>query len=339
MGRQHLLAVVALIAAAAAGLARFPGPVETSAAADRSAEPASNLKVATFNIRYGTAADGANAWPNRRDMVFDVLREMDADVIGLQEALRFQLDEIAAMPGYVEIGVGRADGLASGEYSPLFVRAERFAVAAAGTFWLSEMPEEPGSRTWGNRIPRICTWARLVSRSLPGSGAGDDGETASDAAQATRAPRAIWVYCVHLDHLSAPSRQRAVEQIAAHLQDRREAFRHEPVVLMGDFNAGEASSPLQYLRGEAERASDANAWPGYTPPGSPRLVDTYRAIHPERVEAGTFSAFRMGATDGEKIDHVLVSKGIEVVDAGIDRTSRDGRYPSDHFPVWAVVKF
>jgi hypothetical protein len=32
-----------------------------------------------------------------------------------------------------------------------------------------------------------------------------------------------------------------------------------------------------------------------------------------------------------------VSPGWKIVEAGIDRTQRDGRYPSDHFPVTALV--
>jgi endonuclease/exonuclease/phosphatase family metal-dependent hydrolase len=281
-----------------------------------------SLKAVTFNIRYGTADDGPNAWPHRREMVIDLLRDMDADVIGLQEALRFQLDEIeAALPGYVEIGVGRNDGLTAGEYAPLLVRSERFAVAAAGTFWLSDTPEEPGSRSWGNGIPRICTWARLIEKSP------EEGQAA-----------AVWVYVVHMDHISAGSRQRGAELIAAQMRDRPAPYADEPIMLMGDFNTGEATPPLQFLRGEIERASE-EMWPGYEPPKSPKLVEAFRAVHPDAQEVGTFTAFRIGATTGEKIDHLLVSKGAKVLDAGIDRTSRDGRYPSDHFPVWAVVKF
>src|SRR5690348_511311 len=53
------------------------------------AEP---IRVMTFNIRYGTAPDGENAWPKRRDLVVKVIKESDPDAIGLQEALRDQLD-------------------------------------------------------------------------------------------------------------------------------------------------------------------------------------------------------------------------------------------------------
>ena len=89
----------------------------------------------SFNIRYGTADDGADAWPRRRAMVFDVVRGFDGDVVGVQEALRFQLDELgAAFPGYAEIGVGRDDGRTAGEYSAILYRRGRFEVLEEGTF-------------------------------------------------------------------------------------------------------------------------------------------------------------------------------------------------------------
>lgn len=285
-------------------------------ASDRAEGARLELDVVSFNIRYGTAADGENGWEHRREMVTGVLARLDADIVGLQEALRFQLDEIEqAVPGYVEIGVGRDDGATRGEYSALLVRAERFAIDSSGTFWLSDTPEVPGSRSWGNGITRICTWARLVEK---------------------ESGRGVYVFNTHLDHQSQPSRERSAELIAERIAER--AHTDEPVVLMGDLNAGEDNPAVRYLRGESERASDAAAWPGHEPAGSPRLVDTFRAVHPDAAEAGTFNGFEPGATGGEKIDHILVSEGAEVVEAGIDRTSENGRYASDHFAVWARVR-
>jgi endonuclease/exonuclease/phosphatase family metal-dependent hydrolase len=50
-----------------------------------------------------------------------------------------------------------------------------------------------------------------------------------------------------------------------------------------------------------------------------------------------FSGFKFGVTTGDKIDYVLVPPGTEVLEAAIVRTSRNDRYPSDHFPVVARV--
>ncbi|MHC4206894.1 MAG: exonuclease/endonuclease/phosphatase family protein, partial [Planctomycetota bacterium] len=104
------------------------------------------LRVMSFNIRYGSANDGENHWKNRKEMVFDVIRNHPSDVVGLQEALRFQIDEIRKEhPIYGEIGVAREDGNNEGEYSSILYRTDRFGVGESGTFWFSDTPEVAGS--------------------------------------------------------------------------------------------------------------------------------------------------------------------------------------------------
>jgi endonuclease/exonuclease/phosphatase family metal-dependent hydrolase len=67
--------------------------------------------------------------------------------------------------------------------------------------------------------------------------------------------------------------------------------------------------------------------------------DTYRVAHPKETEVGTANAFKFGNTKGEKIDYIFVEPGTEVLSADIERASADGRYPSDHFPVIARIRF
>ena len=43
------------------------------------------LKIMSFNIRYGTAADGAHSWQFRKELVVDRIRAFDPDVLGIQE--------------------------------------------------------------------------------------------------------------------------------------------------------------------------------------------------------------------------------------------------------------
>ena len=264
------------------------------AASTAAAEP---LTVMTFNIRYGTANDGDNHWKLRKDFLFDVMRQHDADVVGLQEALDFQIREItAALPFYSVVGVGRDDGRLKGEYAAILVRKDRFNVAEAGTFWFSDTPAVPGSMHWGNKITRIATWARLIDR---------DGS-------------AFYVFNVHLDHQSQPSREKSVDLLASRIDAR--AFAAEPVVVTGDFNVGEDNVAIQKLI------------------GTKKYVDTFRVMHPDVKDAGSFSGFKFGSISGPKIDYVLVPPGTEVMSAEIVRTSRDNKYPSDHFPVVARVR-
>lgn len=271
-------------------------------AATQTPPVATPLTVMSFNIRYGTANDGENHWSRRRDLVFDVIREAGADLVGLQEALAFQIDEIvAALPVYAVVGVGRDDGRARGEFAAILFRRDRLRVAESGTFWFSDTPTVPGSVSWGNTITRIATWARFVDR---------DG-------------RAFWHFNVHLDHQSQPSRERSAELLRDLV--RAHAGAAEPVIVTGDFNVGETNPALRTLIG-----ADAGA--------PARLVDTYRVRHPDDTVVGTFTGFKFGATTGDKIDYVLASPDTEVLDAAIIRTSRDGRYPSDHFPVLARLR-
>ena len=261
---------------------------------------ASTLKVMTFNIRFGTANDGENSWPMRRDMVLDVIDDHDADILGLQEALDGQIREIiAGVPGYAVIGVGRDDGRTRGEYTAILYKADRFTVDDAGTFWLSDTPDEVASVTWGNSITRICTWARLVEL--------DSG-------------RGVYVFNAHLDHVSQPSRERSTELIARRVVNRDVPA--DPVVVLGDFNAGEQNpAMLSLLENEAAH-----------------LVNAFREAKPDERSVGTFNGFQ-GRVDGEMIDHVFVTHDFDVIGAGIDRTHRNGRYPSDHFPVWASLRY
>jgi endonuclease/exonuclease/phosphatase family metal-dependent hydrolase len=260
------------------------------------------LRVMSFNIRYGSANDGENRWPNRKEMVFDVIRKQESDVVGLQEALRFQIDEIReAVPVYGEIGVAREDGRIDGEYSAILYRTDRFGVAEAGTFWLSETPEVPGSSHWGNACVRICTWARLIEN---------------------RTGKAFYIYNTHLDHISQNSREKSTALIARRIADRNHK---DPFVLTGDFNAGEDNPAITYLKGKTAAETPA------------KMVDTFRVLHPNVIDVRTHHAFK-GARQGSKIDYVFAQPTAKVLEAQILYDNTNGRYPSDHYPVTARLR-
>ncbi len=262
--------------------------------------PVPDVAVMTFNVRCGTAKDGDNDWSHRRELFCATVQQHLPDVLGVQEAYRFQLDDIRqALPGYGEVGEGR-DGGVKGEYSAILYRTERFAVVDSGTFWLSDTPEVP-SQTWGNACVRICTWARLRDR---------------------QTDRAFYLYNTHLDHRSQPSREKSVRLIAARVAERATT---EPFVITGDFNIGEDNPALLYLLGKGPDV------------GPFQTVDSFRVLHPDAQAVGTFHGFK-GGTNGTKIDYILVPPATEVLAAEILHDHRDGHYPSDHFPVTATIR-
>ena len=178
-----------------------------------SAEP-EPIRVITFNIRYGTAPDGANEWPKRKPLVWEFLDCEKPHVLGLQEALYDQVSAILERyPQYVSVGVGRGtDG--GGEFSALLYDRNRFDLLAAETFWLSDTPTVRGSRTWGANFTRTCVWARLHERS---------------------SNRTFIVMNTHWDHESQPSRVKSGELMAKRIREFDPA---EPLIAMGDFNTG-----------------------------------------------------------------------------------------------------
>lgn len=268
------------------------------------------MTVLTFNIRYDNPADGENRWAMRRDLAVQTIRDSKAELIGLQEALKGQLDELAAaLPDFGLIAVGREDGKSEGEHCAILYSKKRFKVLDEGTFWLSNTPEVPGSKTWGNKVTRICTWARL-----------DD----------TAAKRKVQLYNLHLDHESQVSRERSIELLLSRLT-RRDWF--DPTIIVGDFNAGPDNPAILDLMGRRTRddqeAADTLWWPRWT--------DAYRAVHPDRPEQGTYHGFT-GKSSSPRIDFIFVSDEWKPTKSEIVMKDSGGKFPSDHFPVWATIQ-
>ncbi|MFI4916576.1 MAG: endonuclease/exonuclease/phosphatase family protein [Phycisphaerales bacterium JB060] len=310
---MKLLALLAALLAALLLALDAPGVADPGS--PRGVNVPTAIGVMSFNIRYGAAGDGPNHWEHRRGAVIDLIDRRGEDFVGLQEALRFQIDEIASgVPRYAFVGVGRDDGQDAGEFCAILYDTRTWKVDGEhqGTFWLSDTPEVVASTSWGNGITRIATYARF-ERVGPKK---DEGE-----------PKALWVFNTHFDHRSQPSRERSAALVARRIAGR--ANPGEPVVLMGDFNAGETNPAIAYLRGEADVQGERTPAP---------LVDSFRIANPGATDVGTFGGFDPAKTGGEKIDHVFIEPGASVLDAAIVRDpvpGDDARAPSDHFPVTA----
>lgn len=127
-----------------------------------------SLKIMTYNIRYSTESDGANAWSKRKEKVYELIRKNSPDAFGVQEALHTQMQDLAnALPEYAYEGVGRDDGKEKGEYTAIFYKKSRLKVVNSRSFWLSETPEVPGSIGWDAAITRmatVCTFEDLLTK-------------------------------------------------------------------------------------------------------------------------------------------------------------------------------
>lgn len=256
------------------------------------------LTVMSYNIRYDTAQDTLNrAWSWRRSKVAEIIQSQSADVVGTQEGKLHQLMDLeSALPGYDWVGVGRKSG--GDEFSAIFYHTGRLTLLEHDTFWLSETPNEPGSKSWGAALPRIATWARFR--------VDESGDS-------------LLVLNTHFDHASQEARVKSASLIT----DTLDALAHGvPVVVTGDVNALPDSDSYRTF---TRRGAEAGPVP---------LRDALQASRtPHRGPGSTFNDFTPKVLPNERLDYVFVGPRLQVQSHTHLDEKRKGHYPSDHLPV------
>ncbi len=272
-----------------------------------------SLRTMSFNIRYaGTFGDlvGPNGWYNfsnpaesRAERVIQTIRNYKPDILGTQEVLRIQLDDLSGatlangLTDYGYYGIGRENGVSAGEHSAIFWRADRFTQLDAGTFWLSPTPEVAGSIYPGAGTTRIASWVVL-----------------SDL----QSGQELFVLNTHWDNVSSAANLYSANLIRERLPELADG---RPVLLTGDMNSTESSSAMRTLRGVND-------------PAGLQLSDAYREVNSLSSSELTFHGYN-GGTAGSRIDFILHTGELMPTAASIVRTSYGGKYPSDHYPVTA----
>ena len=294
------------------------------------AEP---VEILSINVRLSTADDGKDAWPLRKERMMSVVKDRNYDFIGGQEVCTNPNDEYNQvkymaehLPEYGYLYLCREKNPEKGEGTPVFYRKDRWEPDAddQGTYWLSDTPDVPGSVTWEGQstCPRVVTGALFHELDADGK----------------RTGKAMYVYSTHFDHVGEIPRQKAAAMIFDRFEHREN--KDVPMVLMGDFNCGEKSAAIRFIKGETVELGGEKKTP------TMKMLDSFRVVHPDEKSVATFNGFRGPRFDGngvnevgEKIDYIFVTPNLKAVDAEIIRTNDDGRYPSDHYPIRAVVEF
>jgi endonuclease/exonuclease/phosphatase family metal-dependent hydrolase len=187
-----------------------------------------SLIIGTFNLRYDNPRDSGNLWKDRAPVAAALIRFHQFDIVGTQEGLKNQLEDLQTkLPEYEYYGKGRDDGEAKGEHSAIFYKKDKFAVLDKGDFWLSEHPEKPGPG-WDARLNRICSWLKLRSKT---------------------GRKEFYVFNVHYDHQGVKAR---VESSKLVLEKIKAIAGNKPVVFTGDFNGNHQSEWYNYLKNSNE---------------------------------------------------------------------------------------
>jgi len=259
------------------------------------------LNIMTFNIRLDLVSDSMNSWQYRKDKAASQILFHEVDILGVQEALPSQmLDLQQSLKDYKYVGVGREDGKMKGEFSAIFYNTKRLELLQSSTFWLSETPNVPGSKSWDAAITRIVSWAKFRDK---------------------KTGKIFFDFNTHFDHIGTTARResarmilKAVDSLAGKLT----------AIVTGDFNAHPSDEPIMVIADKKDPL---------------HLTDTKEvSLEPHYGPTGTFNAFTNKEINNDPIDYIFFNHGVKVLKHATLSQSWEGRFSSDHFPVWARVE-
>ena len=255
-----------------------------------------SIKVITFNLRYDSESD-PQIWDERKSLVYKTIREMDPDLIGLQEVQVHMLSDLIAEfeENYFIYGESR-DESENPESTPVMARKSRFKLLEKNSFMLSETPDLLYSKGWDSALARIASYFIL---------------------QDLKDEQELVFLNTHFDYLGKVARLESSKQCAEFMQAY--AYQGIPVILTADFNLFPESELLAPLM------------------QNPLLDNSYDKLSTAyKMAALTYHAYK-GGSKGSPIDHIFVNRPWRIAEVMINRYTENGFFPSDHYPVECKV--
>ena len=128
----------------------------------------------------------------------------------------------------------------------------------------------------------------------------------------------FYFFSVHFDHEGKVAR---VESAKLMLKKIAAIAGKSNAVLVGDLNGDRNSEWYRILE------------------NSTLLRDSYQDVKEPYANNGSFNAFGKSVNRTEVIDHIFITRNGNARSWGILTDTYQGKYPSDHFPVEAVIRF
>lgn len=172
---------------------------------------AQTYQIATYNIRFDNANDLGNLWKDRSPHLINQIKFHKMDIIGTQEGLHHQLEDMKSALEFPYIGIGRDKGDTAGEFSAIFYNPEKFTVLKQETFWLSESPHKP-SKGWDAALNRVCTWGKFEDK----------------------IGNIFYVFNIHYDHVGQQAREESSKLVVQKIKEINKEG--HAAIFMGDFN-------------------------------------------------------------------------------------------------------
>lgn len=254
--------------------------------------------VMTYNIKNDSPTpDKMDLWEYRFPKMKKLIRKNLADIIGLQEVTKHQLDDLKKIfPSHYQFYGKRRSKDIHAEYNPLVINMERYVVIKSDTFWLSSTPNViRKAEEWEADCYRIATWAIVKCK---------------------KNKKDILVVNTHFDHISEKARYESAKLLVEFIQNQQ----IKNIILMGDLNAGKDE---KFYRVLSDELIDS-------------VLSSEYHIGPFKTCTGVDFKHHIVWDEMTEIDYIFVSKSVVVYETNILTDRIEGRYPSDHFPVRCV---
>jgi endonuclease/exonuclease/phosphatase family metal-dependent hydrolase len=256
------------------------------------------IKAMTFNIRTATMLDLWNHWVFRRQGICQTITANAPDIFGVQEAQPSQVSDIEKVLPQYS------------SYSVGRVNGRQRGETNAVFYRRDRFTLLDSGTFWFSDKPDkpgSRGWGNIFPRicSWVYLRERNTGE-------------GLYVYNMHLDVFSQRSRANSIALLAAHVKARRT---NDPFILMGDFNMKDDNPAMALL-------DEMGCYSAGFGKQLAAAVATGKDI-------GTRHEF-MGSCP--RIDHIRLSKGLRGNELTVDRRRVNGGYPSDHYPITALVR-
>ncbi len=268
------------------------------------------VRVCTYNIRRGAKEKEAkNLWENRKGLVFDMIHTINPDIIGMQEVVKGQFDDLrTVLADYGSFGEPRSSKMkswwqkavmkhpdAKDEHNPLFYNKNTIKLLKQGNFGIN-----PRGLIMHANLPRICTWGLF-----------EDINTG----------KKCYVYNTHLDNgKSSLIRKKQINKILKHVKKHA---KNALVMIMGDFNMNFTGKGGKYFTQAKRLLADAN------------FVDS-RGVA-QKTEGPPKTRTGWNNDELKFIDYIFVKPKNTVVKKHVVVASPVGVFPSDHRPVYVDI--
>lgn len=126
----------------------------------------------------------------------------------------------------------------------------------------------------------------------------------------------LLVINTHLDHIKSETRVSQIKVLCREIKKLLE--QNFSLILMGDFNDSPDSEVRKILLEE---------FPG--------LQDAWSIFH--STEETSYHSFQGTMENGARIDWIMLDEKIKALSASMDKSVRNGIYPTDHYPVIAKI--